>query len=206
MFQSGGGDKVVSQFKNATSYITVQGNKIIANATSDDSLIALDLKPSDSVKIQNLTLGDITVPTTGSDIVRNSGDANYTLRVRDTQGVWEFRNRNFRCMNPANPANGTEMILHDTGGDYRLRIGSQTTAQVGIGVQYNASYFLNVGGVSNFNQARVANDLEIIGSLNLSNITWDIRLPTTGVDMFRNSGDAKYNLRVRDTQGVFEFN
>ena len=67
-------------------------------------------------------------------------------------------------MNPANPANGTEMILHDTGGDYRLRIGSQTTAQVGIGVQYNASYFLNVGGVSNFNQARVANDLEIIGN------------------------------------------
>ena len=72
---------------------------------------------------------------------------------------------------PANPANGTEMILHDTGGDYPLRIGSQTTAQVGLGVQYNASYFLNVGGVSNFNQARVANDLEIIGNLNLSNIT-----------------------------------
>ena len=42
-------------------------------------------------------------------------------------------------MNPSNPANGTEMILHDTGGDYRLRIGSQTTAQVVIGVQYNAS-------------------------------------------------------------------
>ena len=203
--QSGGGDKVVSQFKNATSYITVQGNKIIANATSDDSLIALDVNPSDRVKIQSLTLGDITVPTTGSDIIRNSGDANYTLRVRDTQGVWEFRNRNFRCMNPANPANGTEMILHDTGGDYPLRIGSQTTAQVGLGVQYNASYFLNVGGVSNFNQARVANDLEVIGNLNLTNITGDIQLPTTGVDMFRNSGDANYNLRVRDTQGVFEF-
>ena len=39
-----------------------------------------------------------------------------------------------------NPANGTEMILHDTGGDYRLRIGSTTTATVGIGRQYNASY------------------------------------------------------------------
>ena len=203
--ETGGGDKVVSQFKNATNYITIQGNKIIANATSDDSLVALDLNPSDSVKIQNLTIGDITVPVTGSDIIRNSGDANYTLRVRDTQGLWEFKNRNFRCMNPSNPANGTEMILHDTGGDYRLRIGSQSTAQVGIGVQYNASYFLNVGGVSNFNQARVANDLEIIGNLNLTNITGDIQLPTTGVDMFRNSGDSNYNLRVRDTQGVFEF-
>ena len=139
--QTGGGDKLVSQFKNASNYTTLQGNKIIANATSDDSLTALDLNPSDSVKIQNLTLGDITVPTTGSDIIRNSGDADYTLRVRDTQGVWEFRNRNLRCMNPSNPANGTEMILHDTGGDYRLRIGSQTTAQVGIEVQYNSSYF-----------------------------------------------------------------
>ena len=203
--QTGGGDKVVSQFNNASNYLTLQGNKIIANATSDDSLTALDLNPSDSVKIQSLTLGDITVPTTGSDIIRNSGDANYTLRVRDTQGVWEFRNRNLRCMNPSNPANGTEMILHDTRGDYRLRIGSQTTAQVGIGVQYNSSYFLNVGGVSNFNQARAATDLEVIGNLNLTNIAGDIQLPTTGVDMFRNSGDSNYNLRVRDTQGVFEF-
>ena len=99
--QTGGGDKLVSQFKNASNYTTLQGNKIIANATSDDSLTALDLNPSDSVKIQNLTLGDITVPTTGSDIIRNSGDADYTLRVRDTQGVWEFRNRNLRCMNPS---------------------------------------------------------------------------------------------------------
>ena len=55
-------------------------------------------------------MGDITVPNTGSDIIRNNGDSNYTLRVRDTQGVWEFRNRNFKCMNPSNPANGTEMI------------------------------------------------------------------------------------------------
>ena len=59
------------------------------------------------------------VKGTGSDIVRPSGDANYTLRVRDTQAVWEFRNRNFRCMNPSNPSVGTEMILHDTGNDYR---------------------------------------------------------------------------------------
>ena len=86
-------------------------------------------------------MGDITVPATGSDIIRESGDARYTLRVRDTQRVQEFRNRNFRCMNPSNPANGTEMILHDAGRDYRLRIGSQTTAQVGRGVQYNSSYF-----------------------------------------------------------------
>ena len=198
-------DRVVSVFKNQTNYISLQGNKIIANATSDDSLTVLDLNPSNNVKISNLTIGDITVPDTGSDIVRNSGDANYTLRVRDTQSVWEFRNRNFRCMNPSNPANGTEMILHDTGGDYRLRIGSQTNAQVGIGVQYNSSYFLNVGGLSNFNQARVATDLAVIGNLDLASSTGDIQVPTTGMDIHRSSGDSNYSLRVRDGQGVFEF-
>ena len=198
-------DRVVSAFKNQTNYISLQGNKIIANATSDDSLTVLDLNRSNNVKISNLTIGDITVPDTGSDIVRNSGDANYTLRVRDTQSVWEFRNRNFRCMNPSNPANGTEMILHDTGGDYRLRIGSQTNAQVGIGVQYNSSYFLNVGGLSNFNQARVATDLAVIGNLDLTSSTGDIQIPVTGMDIHRSSGDSNYSLRVRDGQGVFEF-
>ena len=99
---------------------------------------------------------------------RNNGDANFNLRVRDTQGVFEFRNRNFRCMNPSNPANGTEMILHDTGGDYRLRIGSSTTATVGIGRQYNFSYHLRVGGVSNFNESRVENDATFLGQQLLS--------------------------------------
>ena len=55
------------------------------------------------------------------------------------------------------------MILHDTGGDYRLRIGSTSDAEVGIGRQYNSSCFLTVGGISNFNQARVENNLELLG-------------------------------------------
>ena len=198
-------DRVVSVFKNQTNYISLQGNKIIANATTDDSLTVLDLNPANNVKINNLTIGDITVPNTGSDIIRNSGDANYTLRVRDTQGVWEFRNRNFRCMNPSNPANGTEMILHDTGNDYRLRIGSQTNAQVGIGIANNASYFLNVGGVSNFNEARVETNLQVIENLDLRSSTGDIQVPTTGMDIHRSSGDSNYTLRVRDGQGIFEF-
>ena len=39
-------DRVVSVFKNQTNYISLQGNRIIANATSDDSLTVLDFKPS----------------------------------------------------------------------------------------------------------------------------------------------------------------
>ena len=122
----------------------------------DSAIVRQNLKVDGNVDLTSST-GDIQVPTTGIDIFRNSGDAKYSLRVRDTQGVFEFRNRNFRCMNPSNPANGTKMILHDTGGDYRLRIGSSTTATVGIGRQYNFPYHLTVGGISNFNEVRVEN-------------------------------------------------
>ena len=256
-------DRDVAVFKNQTNYITMKGNKINCNATSDDSIANLRLNPAGNIEFSNVILpavgadlyrpsgntsynlrirdlqgiwefrnrtltcrnasnenldtlmeiqslgqgqirlgtastaqvgiganpnasyfltvagtsnfdvirsatrldliGDMYVKGTGSDIVRPSGDANYTLRVRDTQAVWEFRNRNFRCMNPSNPAVGTEMILHDTGGDYRLRIGSTSDAEVGIGRQYNSSYFLTVGGISNFNQARVESNLELLG-------------------------------------------
>ena len=142
---------------NASYFLNVGGTSNFNNVrTGGDLSVVGNLNLTSSI-------GDIQVPVSGMDIVRNSGDANYTLRVGDTQGIWEFRNRNLRCMNPSNPANGTEMILHDTGGDYRLRIGSTSDAEVGIGRQYNSAYFLTVGGISNFNQARVENGLEVLG-------------------------------------------
>ena len=36
----------------------------------------------------------MTVRSNGMDIVRPSGDSFYTLRIRDFQGAWEFRNSN----------------------------------------------------------------------------------------------------------------
>ena len=291
--QTGGGDKVLAEFKNATSYITLQGDKIFCNNTSDDAIKQLDLtnnnagykmsgkiavptgglvventaganlsftvrntdnyitfnndsvdcynSVSDTGRILNLnsnaneyikahsllvdtasntltggytldvvdsaiirqnlkidgnldltnSTGDIQLPTSGFDMFRNSGDANYNLRVRDTQGVFEFRNRNFRCMNPSNPANGTEMILHDTGGDYRLRIGSTTTATVGIGRQYNFSYHLTVGGISNFNETRVENGATFLGQ----------QLLSTDGRIFQRA-DANNSLNVISTEEI----
>ena len=61
----------------------------------DSAIVRQNLKVDGNVDLTSST-GDIQVPTTGIDIFRNSGDANYNLRVRDTQGVFEFRNRNFR--------------------------------------------------------------------------------------------------------------
>ena len=171
----------------------------------------MDLNPSDSVKIQNLTIGDITVPVTGSDIIRNSGDANYTLRVRDTQGVWEFKNRNFRCMNPSNPANGTEMVIQDAN-DLRVRIGSTNNARVGIGTNNSASYFLTVGGVSNFNQARVATDLEVVqninltGDLNFNGATANVNDASNGLTFYKDTTDASNVVTIKNSQGYLRFN
>ena len=142
---------------NINYFLNVGGTSNFNNVRTGGDLTVIG-----NVNLTNST-GDIQVPVSGMDMVRNSGDANYNLRIRDARGVWEFRNRNLRCMNPSNPANGTEMILHDTGGDYRLRIGSTSDAEVGIGRQYNSAYFLTVGGISNFNQARVENGLEVLG-------------------------------------------
>ena len=290
--QTGGGDKVLAEFKNATSYITLQGDKIFCNNTSDDAIKQLDLTNNnagykmsgkieaptgltienttdgnlsftvrntdnyitfnndsidsfnasdDTGRILNLnanadqyvkshsllidtgvetltsgytldvvdsaivrqnlrvdnnidltsSTGEIQLPTAGIDMFRNTGDANYNLRIRDTQGVFEFRNRQFRCMNPSNPANGTEMILHDTGGDYRLRIGSQTTATVGIGRQYNFSYHLTVGGVSNFNETRVENDATFLGQ----------QLISTDARVFQRA-DMNNSLNVISTEEI----
>ena len=46
-------DRNVAVFRNQTNYITLQGNKINSNATSDDSVVDLSLNPSGSVDITN---------------------------------------------------------------------------------------------------------------------------------------------------------
>ena len=43
------------------------------------------------------------------------------------------------------------------------KIGSTTDAEAGIRRPYNSSCFLTVGGISNFNQARVESALEVFG-------------------------------------------
>ena len=60
--------------------------------------------------------------------------------------------------------NGNDITRYRRG----LRIGSTTTATVGIGRQYNASYHLTAGGTSNFNETRVENDATCLGQQLLS--------------------------------------
>ena len=81
-------------------------------------------------------------------------------------------------------------------GQGQVRIGTASTAQVGIGATPSASYYLTVGGTSNFNVARIATRLDLIGDLYVS---------STGADIVRSSGDSNYTLRIKDGQAVWGF-
>ena len=90
-------------------------------------------------------IGDLYTKGTGSDIVRPSGDSNYTLRVRDNQGIWEFRNRKLNCLTTGEAP--TRMEIQDTSiGE--VKIGRTGVARVGIGADPNSSFFLTVGGTT----------------------------------------------------------
>ena len=192
-------DRNVATFKNQSNYITLKGNKINCNATSDDAVSNLKLNMAGNIEFSNAIL-----PTIGADLYRPSGNSSYNLRIRDFQAMWEFRNRTLTCRNGSNENLEALMEIQSFGAG-QVRLGTASTARVGVGANPNINYFLNVGGVSNFNNVRTGGDLTVIGNVNLTSSTGGIQVPVSGMDIFRNSGDANYNLRIRDTQGVWEF-
>ena len=221
-------DRDVAVFRNQTSYITLKGNKINCNATSNDNQETLELNSQGNGIVQIGTastarvgigaspnplyflavagtssfdvirsairldlIGDMYVKGTGSDIVRPSATSDYTLRVRDNVGTFEFRNNKFGRTNG-------QMVLQDDG-DCELFIGTEGTARVGVGTAPDANYFLNVGGTSNFNTARIANGLE------LENETANIN-NANGLTVYKDTTDASSVLTVKNAQGYIKFN
>ena len=136
-------------------------------------------------------LGDMYAKGTGSDIVRPSATSDYTLRVRDNVGTFEFRNNKFGRTNG-------QMVLQDDG-DCELFIGTEGTARVGVGTAPDANYFLNVGGTSNFNTARITNGLE------LENETANIN-NANGLTLYKDTTDASSVLTEKKAQGYITFN
>ena len=183
-------DRDVAVFKNKTNYITMKGNKINCDATSDDSIANLRLDPTGNIEFSNVIL-----PAVGADLYRPSGNTSYNLRIRDLQGIWEFRNKTLTCRNASTENLDTLMEIQSLG-QGQVRLGTASTAQVGIGANPNASYFLTVAGTSNFDVIRSARRLDLIG---------DMYAKGTGSDIVRPSGDSNYTLRVRNNQGIWEF-
>ena len=183
-------NKDVAVFKNQTNYMTSKGNKMYSYNTSDDSVAEFELKNNAQCNFNDLRIdntffcyADMTVSSLGFDLIRPSGDSDYTLRVRDSQGIWEFRNRTFTCRNASNANLDTLMEIQSLG-QGRVRLGTASTAQVGIGTTPNASCFLTVGGSSNFDVLRSADRLDLIG---------DMYVKGTGSDIVRPSGDSNYS-------------
>ena len=90
------------------------------------------------------------------------------------------------------------MVLQDDG-DCELFIGTEGTARVGVGTAPDANYFLNVGGTSNFNTARITNGLE------LENETANIN-NSNGPTLYKDTTDASSVLTVKNAQGYIKFN
>ena len=183
-----------------------QGNGIVQIGTASKARVGIGASPNplyflavagtssfDIIRsaIRLDLIGDMFVKGTGSDIVRPSATSDYTLRVRDNVGTFEFRNNKFGRTNG-------QMVLQD-GGGCELCIGTEGTASVGVGTAPDANYFLNVSGTSNFNTARIANGLE------LENETANIN-NANGLTLYKDTTDASSVLTVKNAQGYIKFN
>ena len=73
-------DRNVATVKNQSNYITLKGNKISCNATSDDAVSNLKLHMAGNIEFSNAIL-----PTIGADLYRPSGNSSYNVRIRDFQ-------------------------------------------------------------------------------------------------------------------------
>ena len=180
--QTGGGDKIVSVFKNATNYITLQGNKIISNATSDDSVVDLSLNPSGNINIDNnllvnkvnittnLTLGgDIELTNSNTSIQRYNNatktNASMDLSINETASA-------IRLINGTNDDNDTSTYLecnNTTGG---------TTL-------FKPTYFKDTVNYENEN-------------VNISN--------SSGLTLYKDTTDASNVFTVKNAQGYIRFN
>ena len=180
--QTGGGDKVVSQFKNATNYITLQGNKIIANATSDDSFVDLNLNPSGNVNITNdLSVGNIDLTsnlTVGGEI-----------QLTGTNTSIE------RYSNATKSNVSLDLSISETASAIRLINGNNDDTDTNTFLECNNT----TGGTTLF---KPTNFKDIVSyesdTANISN--------SSGLTLYKDTTDASNVLTVKNAQGYITFN
>ena len=196
--QTGGGDKVLAEFKNATSYITLQGDKIFCNNTSDDAIKQLDLTNNNAGYKMS---GKIETPT-GGLVVENTADANLSFTVRNTDNYIAFKNDNIDCYNSVGDT-GRILNLNNNADQYvkthSLLVDTGANA-------LTAGYTLDV-----VDSAIVRQNLNVNGNLDLSN---DLNFYGENYNISNNSGltfyidttDASNVMTVKNAQGYLRFN
>ena len=101
----------------------MKGNKIIANATIDDSIASLRFNPAGNIEFNNVVL-----PAVGAELYGPSGNSSYNVRTRDLQGIWEFRNRTLTCRNASNENLDTLMEIQSLGRSSKTRDSINSTS------------------------------------------------------------------------------
>ena len=196
--QTGGGDKVLAEFKNATSYITLQGDKIFCNNTSDNAIKQLDLSNNNAGYKMS---GKIEAPT-GGLVVENTADGNLSFTVRNTDNYITFNNDNIDCYNSVGDT-GRILNLNNNANQYvkshslLVDTGANTlTGGYTLDVVDSAIVRQNLKVDGNFD---LTNDLNFDGeNANVNN--------SNGLTFYKNTTDASNVLTIKNAQGYLKFN
>ena len=191
-------DRDVAIFRNQTSYITLKGDKILCNNTSDDAMKQLDLTNNNAGYKMS---GKIETPT-GGLVVENTADANLSFTVRNTDNYITCNNDSIDCYNS----------VGDTGRILNLNSNSN---------QYVKSHSLLVDTASNtltsgytldvVDSAIVRQNLKVDGNLDLTNdLNYDGENANinnaNGLTFYKNTTDASNVLTAKNAQGYIRFN
>ena len=138
----------------------------------------------------------LPVSSNGIQLWRISNNGDPTLRIRDGTAQWIYVNNNLKCTQ-ANTEDGNIMILNDNSAvnnSNRMRLGSLTSAEVGIGKANESGYFLSVGGATKVDSLEVDNNITMNGDTITST-------NNNGIQIFKNTTDASNVLEVKNAQG-----
>ena len=143
----------------------------------------------------------LPVSANGIQLWRISNNGDPTLRIRDGLTQWIYVNNNLKCTQ-ANTEDGNIMILNDNSADNnsnRMRIGSLTSAEIGIGKANESGYVLSVGGATKVDSLEVGNNITMKGgTITATN--------NNGIETFKNTTDASAVLQVKNAQGYIKIN
>ena len=183
---------------NGTNDDTDTNTYIECNNTTNGTSFFKQVFLNEAVIFNNDTVF-LPVSTNGIQLWRTSNNANPTLRIRDGTAQWIYVNNNLRCTN-ANEEDGNIMIFNDnsaSNNSNRMRLGSLTSAEVGIGKANESGYFLSVGGATKVDSLEVDNNITMNGDTITST-------NNNGIEVFKNTTDASPVLQVKNAQGYIK--
>ena len=191
--QTGGGDKVVSQFKNATNYITLQGNKIIANATSDDSTVDLNLNPLGNINMNNdLSVNNVNITTN----VTIGGEIDITSNLT-VKGDIELTNANTsieRYTNATKSNISMDLSINESANSIRLINGTNDDTDTNTYIECNNT----TGGTTFFKPTYFKDNIYYeTGNFNISN--------NSGLTIYKPTTDASNVVAIANNSGKLRF-